>query len=139
MALVIWMMLLPALAVAGSSQNAPVYFLAGQVHPQFEITLHINSNEIKTIAPKPGKMKVFLKQVDADQVRSGANQLKVTYKKRPGGGDAGGPAFKVKLKYQTDPTDKKSARVLAKIRGPKKPFTDLPDSGELIEEFEALK
>jgi hypothetical protein len=139
LAIVLWMSLWPSLAVAETSQLLPLYYLAGQVHPQYEITLHINSREIKMYRSNSGKMKLFLKQVDANQVHSGANQLKVTWRKRPGvtGNKAFGPAFKVKLKYQTDPMDKKSARVLTKIRGSKPPFTGLPDSGEMIKEFVA--
>ena len=133
-----WWFLFSVQTFGGDSQTTPMYFLAGQGHPQYEITLHINSKEIKTVRSNSGKMKLFIKQFDAEHVHPGANQLKVTYRKRSdASGEGLGPSFKVTLKYQTDPMDKKTAKVLAKLRGPKPPFTNSPESGKLTKEFES--
>ncbi|NIT51632.1 MAG: hypothetical protein GWO41_02490, partial [candidate division Zixibacteria bacterium] len=115
-----------------------VYYLHGQVDPHFEITLVINSEKVKTILPNLKRRRLFIKEVDAAVIQSGSNQLKVVYQKRSGRwAKPIGPSFRVKLKYQSDPMDKDSAKVLAQIRGPGQPFTKLPKSGELSEIFQA--
>jgi hypothetical protein len=129
-----------ALAGLGAREAlaAPTCYAAGQVHPRFEAVVAINGETVKTVRPKKGRAKVFLTQFEAGLLRGGDNMLTVAYNVGPASrGDAPGPSFKVKVKCQDSPTDKKSAKVLAEVRGPDRPFPDAGNAGVLEDRFTA--
>jgi hypothetical protein len=139
-----WILLLALLALLpGSSANsqtmgAPVYFVAGQAHPAFNLEIMINGQKIKTVSPSPDKAKIFLKQFDESILRSGTNSLEVTYRRAldKETSDPRMPSFRVTLKRQNDPMDKKTSVVLLKLKGPQRPFEDVPETETVSGEFE---
>ena len=122
------------------AQDTTSYYLAGQVHPRFQVTLSVNGETVKTIKPKPTKAMLFIKQIDEELLRTGANSLGVSYRVNSGVAEdvTPMPSFIVKLQSQSDPTDSSTKRVLAEIRGPDRPF---PSEGgaSLSETFEVTE
>jgi hypothetical protein len=116
--------------------GAPTCYVAGQVHPRFEAVVTVNGETVKTVRPKKGRAKVFLTQFEAGLLRGGNNVLTVAYNVGPASrGNAPGPSFKVRVKCQDSPTDKKSAKVLSEIRGPGRPFPAAGNAGVLEDRF----
>jgi hypothetical protein len=122
------------------AEGTPVYFMAGQAHPRFQLELSINGQVVKTVKPKPTRAKAFLKQLDEEDLRLGENLLEVTYHAVPGVADDASPtpSFIVRLYRQTDPKDKSTKEELVKLRGPGRPFTEVSD-GTLSAAFQVPK
>ncbi len=119
--------LLTVLAIglgSARAQEGPSYYLAGQVHPRFRVTISINGETVKTIKPKPTRAKIFLKQIDAELLRPGENSFAVRYEVNPEVADdvTPMPSFIVKVQSQSDPQDSSTKAVLAEVRGPDRPF-----------------
>ncbi len=117
---------------AARAQEGPSYYLAGQVHPRFQLTISINGETVKTIKPKPNRAKIFLKQIDAELLRPGENSFAVRYEVNPEVADdvTPMPSFIVKVQSQSDPTDSSTKAVLAEVRGPDRPFPS--DGGKIV-------
>ena len=119
-------------STAAHAQEGPSYYLAGQVHPRFQLTISINGETVKAIKPKPTKAKIFLKQIDAELLRPGENSFAVRYEVNPEVADdvTPMPSFIVKVQSQSDPTDSSTKAVLAEVRGPDRPFPS--DGGKIV-------
>jgi hypothetical protein len=116
------------MTAAAQAESATTYFLAGQAHPRFQLELSINGQAVKSVTPKATKAKIFLKQLDREDLRPGENLLEVTYRVVPEVPEDASPmpSFIVRLYSQADPKDKSTKEELAKLRGPGRPFTALP-------------
>ena len=118
-----WVLLLAGAAPA----LADTYFLAGQVHPRFQLEIEVNGTKVKSVRPNPSKAKIFIKQFAAELVTRGRNTLSVTYRvlSEAAGGNAPVPSFKVRLVRKKDISDRSKGKRLAELRGPGKPYREL--------------
>jgi hypothetical protein len=116
---------------------AQIYFVSGQVHPQFRLEVAINGEVVKTVTPKPSKPIIFLTDIDQPIIVAGENSIVVRYEivSPDEGGSSPVPSFRVQVSRQTDVTDKNTATELVELRGPRKPYNG-GESGTLTDTFQ---
>ena len=119
-----------------------VYYLTGQLHPLVEVHVELNGKQIKSFRPESGRSKVFLKQIDAGMIKPGRNEMIVHWEILEGeaaeGHAFGKSGYRISLKHQKDPTDRRTAIDLVRVAGIEVPLPAPGSTGSDRLHFQTL-